>query len=403
MSHSYSNCANAVRGRETRAQHVRRTRGFTLVELPAVSTRKRKAFTLVELLVVIAIIGILVALLLPAIQAAREAARRNQCKNHLKQLALAALLHEDTHKFLPSGGWKDDYTADANMGYGARQPGSWYFNVLAYTEEGSVHDLNKGLSVNPVATGAQQATTTLNQTPVTIFHCPSRRAAKLYSIRDTAGTTTWVATMKLQPWIKDLPVLAKGDYAANTGDSLGSAGNDIGGISFVSPAVSDYPALKSTIWSDTDKKGTSLSPNLYYQTGVIYYRSEIKGKRIVDGTTNTYLIGEKFLSPSRYEEPIIYNPISQGDNQGAYVGFEWDNQRRAWNPNAPISDRETYQPRQDIDGVDQPNRFAFGSAHAGAMNMAMCDGSVHAVGYDIDSNTHRFLANRLDGENAKLP
>src|SRR5207247_2399863 len=102
------------------------------------------AFTLVELLVVIAIIGILVALLLPAIQAAREAARRSQCKNHLKQLALGCLLHVDTHKFLPSGGWNDQYTADANMGFGGRQPGSWYFSVLPYIEEGTVHDLNKG-------------------------------------------------------------------------------------------------------------------------------------------------------------------------------------------------------------------------------------------------------------------
>src|SRR6476659_3058839 len=101
--------------------------GFTLVELPVVSASKRRAFTLVELLVVIAIIGILVALLLPAIQAAREAARRNECKNHIKQLALGALLHESTFKALPSGGWKDSYTADSNLGSGPRQPGSWYY------------------------------------------------------------------------------------------------------------------------------------------------------------------------------------------------------------------------------------------------------------------------------------
>ena len=98
-------------------------------------SQSRQAFTLVELLVVIAIIGILVALLLPAVQAAREAARRNQCKNNIKQLALGCLLHEDTHKFLPSGGWNDFYYADPNRGYGGNQPGSWYYNILAYIEE----------------------------------------------------------------------------------------------------------------------------------------------------------------------------------------------------------------------------------------------------------------------------
>jgi prepilin-type processing-associated H-X9-DG protein len=243
----------------------------------------------------------------------------------------------------------------------------------------------------------------LNQTPITIFHCPSRRPAKLYSIRDSGGATTWVATMKAQTWIKNLPALVKGDYAANTGDSLASAGNEICGILFATPAASDYPALKATTWTDTDKKGTALSPNQYYQTGVIYYRSEVAGKKITDGTSKTYLIGEKFLSPSRYEEPITYNPVSQGDNQGAYVGFEWDNQRRAWNPNACLNDQSFYQPQQDRDGVDQPNRFAFGSAHAGSMNMAMCDGSVQSIGYDIEPLAHRYLANRLDGEAVNLP
>ncbi len=142
------------------------------------NTRTRVGFTLVELLVVIAIIGILVALLLPAVQAAREAARRNQCKNNLKQLALGCLLHEQTQKFLPSGGWSDFWWADPNRGYGGKQPGGWYYNILAYIEEQALRDLGKGQTYGTAAYTA--ASISLHQTPVSIFICPSRRAVKLY-------------------------------------------------------------------------------------------------------------------------------------------------------------------------------------------------------------------------------
>ena len=347
---------------------------------PGSQRRDRAAFTLVELLVVIAIIATLIGLLLPAVQSARESARKTACRNQLRQMALGCVNHLDARRTLPSGGWGSPFTAEPDRGSGPDQPGSWYYNILPFIEQQTLADLGKGL--NPNASGYRTASQQLHATPIPLFHCPSRRPAQLYP-------HAW-GTMRVQTWVSSMPAVAKGDYAANSGDSLTHAGVGFGSDQYALPT--SYARAANFAWTDTNSPGTR-----YYQTGVMHYRSKIGIKDISDGTTKTYLIGEKFLSPAGYTQLLPGGAGRFGDNQGVWAGFEWDNHRVAWNPASSLR-REDFQPRQDVAGVDNPGYLAFGSAHPGGLNMAMCDGSVQNVAYEIDPLVHRFLANRLDGE-----
>src|SRR5258706_4890817 len=128
-------------------------------------------FTLVELLVVIAIIGILVALLLPAVQAAREAARRTQCTNQLKQLATGCMNHESTLKYYPCGGWGWDWVGDADRGNGQNQPGGWMYNILPFLEENARHDLPKDGDPNNQLAAQLDGARQMLLDPIPIIKC----------------------------------------------------------------------------------------------------------------------------------------------------------------------------------------------------------------------------------------
>ena len=168
--------------------------------------RHGRGFTLVELLVVIAIIGILIALLLPAVQAAREAARRLQCTNNLKQIALACLNHEETHKFLPTTGWGTTWAGEPTRGFDKKQPGGWHYNILPYIEQPALHDLG----VDQGLTGTRPGFTQRVSTPLTCYICPTRRAVIAYPM---VSTVTW-ANVSPSP-----TSVGRSDYAASGGDS----------------------------------------------------------------------------------------------------------------------------------------------------------------------------------------
>jgi prepilin-type N-terminal cleavage/methylation domain-containing protein len=345
--------------------------------------RIARGFTLVELLVVIAIIGVLVALLLPAIQAAREAARRSQCKNNLKQLGLASQLHVDTYKFLPSGGWGDWWVGCPDMGAGERQPGSWCYQLLPFIEETARAGLGKGYKCTD-----PQSRALIGQmvaTAVPLFYCPTRRAAQPYP----------QGPRELRNYDPP-PMAGKTDYGANFTDLRNYQTNDVGPKS-----LADYD---THIWkhSGTDfirqahTNYNSKSPTGH--TGVIYQRSEIKFRQITDGTTYTYLLGERNLDPNRYEEGQPPH-----DDQNMYVGHNEDNlcATMVWFPGFENTGAPIRPPRPDTPGL--VHNLGFGGPHPGGWIALFCDGSVRFLPYEMEVTLHQRFGNRLDGEVVNAP
>jgi prepilin-type N-terminal cleavage/methylation domain-containing protein/prepilin-type processing-associated H-X9-DG protein len=328
---------------------------------------RRRGFTLVELLVVIAIIGVLIALLLPAVQAAREAARRMECMNNLKQLALASHVHLDQHKFFPSGGWGWDWVGDPNRGFGKNQPGSWLFSLLPFTEAGNIHGMGKGNNQAATQLQIRQA----NEIVMPYLFCPTRRIPKTRPLGFFGGGT-W------KPRNCDtLQLIVRTDYAANSGAAIVGAYNCQG--------QDGGP----TSYAQADSGGYAWWPGgAVVCNGVIYRRSEIREGDISDGLSNTYLLGEKYLHPDEYE-----SGLGGADNEGAYTG---------WNNDVNRISHATFPTGRDGD-LEQPGDPAYryhcswGSAHSSHWNVAFCDGSVQAVSYSVDPVTHARLGEREDG------
>ena len=143
--------------------------------------RAPRGFTLVELLVVIAIIGILVAMLLPAVQSAREAARRTTCINQLKQMGLAILNYESTYGEFPTGGtepWHNE--GDASVQYGNGY--GWMVQILPFVENTALQNISKGYGA-----GDLERDRIVRGTPVSLYNCPSRRGATVIFTRNDDG------------------------------------------------------------------------------------------------------------------------------------------------------------------------------------------------------------------------
>lgn len=318
----------------------------------------RSAFTLLELLVVVSIISLLVQLLIPAVISAREAARHFRCRNNLRQIALAALAHEEARGYLPSGGWGYRWLGDADRGFGEGQPGGWAYTPLPFMEENRLFELGAGQS----AEEKQRAAAVLCSTPRAGMNCPTRRDSGPHAL-----------SPRFRPLdahnLDDLPGgMVRSDYAMNAGTMI--------------PNLKELNQSMPTTFQRADDPNFKW-PYLGEANGVSYLLSEVRVAQVSDGLSKTYLVGEKGLSLDNY-----FNGESHGDDGSMYQGYDWDTHRWAGGKQA--------RPRRD--GERKETFRGFGSAHAGGFNMAFCDGSVHHITYSIDPSTHEYFANRMDGE-----
>jgi prepilin-type N-terminal cleavage/methylation domain-containing protein/prepilin-type processing-associated H-X9-DG protein len=357
-------------------------RGRGMTQLPSRSTAHYPlctGFTLVELLVVIAIIGILIALLLPAIQAAREAARRTQCKNNLKQIGLAWLTHQSAQKHFPAGGWGWNWTGDPDQGFDKNQPGGWIYNILPYMEERVVHDLGKGLPYN----GQKQAALgQALQTAIKGIACPTRRSESGTFLLASPAT----APVNVSGVMVNSSRVVRGDYCANAGDQ---ATNENGGGPTSTGAITSGDGF----------------PTPYRGTGVCYQESMIRLKDITDGTSQCYMVGEKYLAIDLYG-----TGSDLADNEWAFAGYDNDIYRTATDMSTATGGRNNSKTSPNIardartdpgDPTDNFGKNMWGSAHPSNSNMVFCDGSVHAIPYTVDLQVHQALANRSDGKKVK--
>jgi prepilin-type N-terminal cleavage/methylation domain-containing protein len=268
--------------------------------------RRQRAFTLVELLVVIAIIGVLVALLLPAVQAAREAARRTQCKNNLKQLGLAAQNFHDSYKFFPLGG--TSAYADLSFTRGRvdgpkEQFLSWAYQLLPFIEDANAQRSAAGAGA---AGDPTKGTAALQQHSVPMYNCPSRRGPTLSQaidpdtqlpsyLMDYAGAIGGIPKSEDEARYNDYRAEMTQYLADRATTVKPPTKNDLfwgcKACTSILPASDDDPVFRGIIQrSDSYGEG--------YHAG---WGKTVSFRQISDGASNTILLGEKRVVPSKYD------------------------------------------------------------------------------------------------------
>ncbi len=341
------------------------------------------AFTLVELLVVIAIIGVLVALLLPAAQAAREAARRTQCINNLRQIGLGCLNFESSGGAFPTAGGSVSEFLDAASQAGplyGYEYASWMFQILPFIEEQVLQDLRRGDGAGNIGF----TDTALAETAVSVFNCPSRSGrfgvlgADVFRFGDYAG----VMASHCDPgW-----------------PGFAWSGND-------SPRSSSLGDEEKLVWTGIISRGghTNLS------TGQVWKFGRVGPRKIKDGLSNTIMVAEKAVAAKNYTIPRNV-PFQFWEIRGYYSGADWPTMRIFGARTQETSPFETVPVLGDSE--QRPGDFnmagalkvekGFGSAHRGIFMAVFGDASTRAIPFGTDLRLLDQFGKRADGSVAKL-
>ncbi len=319
-------------------------------------------FTLIELLVVIAIIGVLVALLLPAVQQARAAARRTQCRNNLKQIGLALHQFHDTYgAFPPARIVQDGVRTLSSDGTttGMDEP-SWLIHILPHLEQSALYsnwDLYKTFGQHPL---------NVRQTVVQTYLCPERHAGTSPIAPDASVVVS--LPCGCPGGVQIIPGGAVVDYVGNHGDSSPGA---------VGQPTDFYWGGRGTgviISSRPKMKGTDTSPG---------WEDKVAIRDITDGTSNTVMVGEPFIPDGEMTKSPYNGP--------AYFGRHFQNFTRIGGPGVPLAHNDSDQ---------RGTLYSFGSAHAGVVQFALADGSVRGISTSISSGVLGDLCHRSDGSPA---